>query len=550
MIVVILHSHYERGGVTQVVENHVRALRDSGQFERIVLATGGRHSGLSTETLQEVELINLDGFDYDTISGVDHTLDGVNHKTEEWSVADGLHVADLATRQQRMLLEFKRKLLDHGLGVDGTLLHWHNHSLGKNTAVPGVIQTLASEGWRILLQVHDFAEDYRPENYRGLVFATRATSKQEVDQYLYPQHDRIHYATLTRADSCVLEHLGVHRDRLHYLPNSVTAPQGDSFSQEEARTNVLNVMKLPCDARWSLYPVRGIRRKNIGELLLLARWGDRNRYMGLTLKPSTALERRSYDRWKCVAADVSNRTVFDAGESPDLTLMQNISAADYVVSTSVAEGFGMAFLEPWLLGRGVIARRLSTVADDFEHSGVDLRSFYDSIPIPGNNSWLNECRREIRDSRMKAWSLLPEAFRPSIELSDDETEETIDFAKLTPQRQVKVLRRMVADQGFENAARELSGTLIASLNQEFAVSVLMSNADAVIEKYGTAEIGESLVRIYHQLNGVLSGCQKIGSRRIEDELRDVACDQNFERQSGIDLISAFRPYFPCRTEVL
>jgi len=68
VILVILHCHYERGGVTQVVENHVRALRETGQFERILLASGVRHSGLSSETLKAVEWINVDGFDYTVMS--------------------------------------------------------------------------------------------------------------------------------------------------------------------------------------------------------------------------------------------------------------------------------------------------------------------------------------------------------------------------------------------------------------------------------------------------------------------------------------------------
>ena len=65
MIVVILHCHYERGGVTQVVENHVRALLQTQQFERIVLASGQRISGLSEEILKNIEWVGLEGFDYD-----------------------------------------------------------------------------------------------------------------------------------------------------------------------------------------------------------------------------------------------------------------------------------------------------------------------------------------------------------------------------------------------------------------------------------------------------------------------------------------------------
>ena len=525
MIVVILHCHYERGGVTQVVENHVRALRETGQFERIVLASGERKSGLSEETLQTVEWIPLDGFDYD---------------------CDELTDADLASRQRRMLNELRTQFADHDLGVEDTLLHWHNHSLGKNTAAPGVIRSLADEGWSILLQVHDFAEDNRPQNYGRLISALGAVQKQQVDQYLYPLHQRIHYATLTTSDALVLERLGVGREHVHCLPNSVAVPPGLSLAKDEARAKVLDVLKLPADARWSLYPVRGIRRKNIGELLLLARWGGRHRYTGVTLKPATRMEQRSYERWKCVAAEVSARTVFDAGESPDLSFLQNVLAADYVVSTSVAEGFGMAFLEPWLLGRGVIARRLSTVTDDFERGGVDLGSFYDSIPIPGNKSWVKECEREIRDARSKAWNHLPDAFQPKIQTSVDETVETIDFARLIPQRQIEVLKRMVADGGFENAARELSEPLVACMEMGVSDSVLLANADVVKKMYGPARIGDSLVRIYRQLGAsALVRSNIAGSEAVGD-----SNDSESGRQTGIDLLSTFRPFFPCRTELI
>ena len=525
VIIVILHCHFERGGVTQVVENHVRALRETGQFERIVLVSGERKSGLSEETLNTVEWINLDGFDYDP---------------------DGLSDGDLASRQQRMLHELKTQFAYHDLVVDDALLHWHNHSLGKNTAAPGVIRSLAGEGWSILLQVHDFAEDNRPENYERLISAMGAENKQQVDHYLYPLHERIHYATLTTSDSLILEALGVDRERIDCLPNSVAVPQGLSLAKEEARHKVLDAMKLPADARWSLYPVRGIRRKNIGELLLLARWGGSNRYMGLTLKPVTRMEQRSYERWKCVAAEVSTRTIFDAGESSGLSFLQNLLAADFVVSTSVAEGFGMAFLEPWLLGRGVIARRLNTVTDDFERGGVDLSSFYDSIPIPGNKSWMNECEREIRDAQKKAWNHLPEAFQPKMLASYDDTAETIDFARLIPQRQIEVLKRMVADRGFENAAREFSESLVTCMEKGVSDSVLLANADAVRELYGPARIGDSLVRIYQQLGN----CSNVGKRITVPESVGISVDADAGRQTGIDLISTFRPYFPCRTELL
>lgn len=206
----------------------------------------------------------------------------------------------------------------------------------------------------------------------------------------------------------------------------------------------------------------------------------------------------------------------------------------------------MAFLEPWLLGRGVIARRLNAVTDDFERGGVDLGSFYDAIPIPGKKSWMNECEKEIRDARSKAWNHLPEAFQPKIRMSVDETADTIDFARLIPQRQIEVLKQMVADRGFENAARELSASLVTCMEKGVSDAVLVSNADAVRELYGPARIGDSLVRIYQQLGS----CGTVGKRSTAAEVAGLSVDADSGRQTAIDLLNAFRPYFPCRTELL
>ena len=63
--IVILHCHYERGGVTQVVENHVRSLLECSHVDQIVLASGDRASGLSAHTLAAVEKLSIAGFDYD-----------------------------------------------------------------------------------------------------------------------------------------------------------------------------------------------------------------------------------------------------------------------------------------------------------------------------------------------------------------------------------------------------------------------------------------------------------------------------------------------------
>ncbi len=48
MNLVIVHHHLNRGGVTQVILNHLRSLHEAGAreiFDRIVILYGGRGTG-------------------------------------------------------------------------------------------------------------------------------------------------------------------------------------------------------------------------------------------------------------------------------------------------------------------------------------------------------------------------------------------------------------------------------------------------------------------------------------------------------------------------
>jgi len=527
--IVILHCHFERGGVTQVVENHIRALRDSDQVEQIVLVGGGRFGGLSAETIAAVTTLAVDDFDYDKRTPDADSLPG--------------RAATITARLQRALSNL-------GLTNDNSVLHWHNHSLGKNTASPEIIRLLARAGWRLLLQIHDFAEDNRPINYQDLITASGATDKAEIDRFLYPVASQIHYATLTRADELAIREIGTPADRTHWLPNSVVAPnvgprieadphfEADPHLREDALGRIIDAMGLPSDARWCLYPVRGIRRKNVGEFLLLSRWTAPDIYSGLTLRPTTPVELRSYDRWRQLAKEVAPRAVFDAAHHDSVSYFDNLIASEFVISTSVAEGFGMTFLEPWLSRREVIARRLPTVADDFAASGVILNKLYDEIPIAGDADWIQICRQEYDASLADAWKEVPAEFRPQVTgLAGDPKQ--IDFAKLTPRRQIEVLRRMSVDRGFEADVQHQSGPLVQQLKNVTSSKVdnriVETNVAVIRNEYSIEKSGASLLAIY----------QRLANASIDNEIRPPQC-----AGVGVDTINRARPFFPCRTEVL
>ena len=95
----------------------------------------------------------------------------------------------------------------NALGSLPDLWHVHNHSLGKNLALPGALQALGDAGQRLLLQLHDFAEDGRPLNYR-------------------------HYAVLNGRDLKLLGAAGIPPARLHALANPVSL-QADTTASED-----------------------------------------------------------------------------------------------------------------------------------------------------------------------------------------------------------------------------------------------------------------------------------------------------------------------------
>lgn len=533
MNVAILHCHYRRGGVTQVVENHVAGLADRFGGE-IVLVSGGRNDGLSSATLGRTKQLVIEQLDYDVVRKESPTDGGSNSNGEALRASAG-SIAEQIDSGLRSL----------GLSPETTLLHWHNHSLGKNVATPIAIKQLSVDrGYRQLLQIHDFAEDFRPENYLRVVAAAESVSSEQafssdaVNAYSFPNSPLIRYATLTSGDADVLRELGIADERIHVLPNSVTLGANGLPDAEESLTKIQRAAGLPPDARWCVYPVRGIRRKNLGEFLLLSRLTPANTYAGITLAPATDIESWSYERWRRVAREVAPMAVFDAGTYEGVSFQDNLAAADFIVSTSVAEGFGMAFLEPWLAHRGVIARRLPGVVRDFTQSGVKLDRFYRAIEIPGDKGWIAACRRESSQAFCEAWSELPQRFGESfrVEAMDVEVDgATIDFATLTTKRQIEVLNRMASDEGFQVSVAEHNIDLVRWLAEPFERSVLDDNADLIMQKYSTVESARKLGAIYQSL------LQTSAATNGET----IALNLN---ASVVEMICGKRTYFPCRTE--
>ncbi|MEM6471623.1 MAG: hypothetical protein AAF802_18835 [Planctomycetota bacterium] len=523
MNIAILHCHFLRGGVTQVVENQVASVADDSDTQ-FFLISGGRNDGLNDQTRQRVGEVVISQLDYDDIHGA---------------------TADLQCSIQSLAAAIAASLQSRGLGPTDTILHWHNPTLGKNIAIPGAILSLAERhGYRQLLQIHDYAEDHRPENYLRMATGLAASLPDQpltptaVAGYCYPDAPSIHYATLTTSDAEILRRLSIDESRIVVIPNCVSLGDASQLpDREESTKKIRQAFGLGSDSRWIVYPVRGIRRKNVGEFLLLSQLLGEPFSLGITLPPTTPIEKESYDRWKSVGNEYARRAIFDAGTKEGIQFLDNLVACEFVLSTSVAEGFGMAFLEPWLVGRGVIARRLPNVVDDFVAAGVRLDRFYRSIMIPGSVEWINAQRRDYSDCLASAWSSLDAALGSDFCVDSGAVLGSdggrCDFGKLSPKSQIDVIRRCGSDDGFLQEIRSLNANLLGAFQEPFDGTDIVSNQAKIRETYSLAATAEILRHCYTK---ILASDTTMPKQRIQPD------------SSPLPVLQRSRDFYPCRTE--
>ena len=482
--IAIIHFHLNRGGVTQVILNHLRALdqlESHASKMQVAIFYGGRREGFPDTIQSECDSLDVS---FQTIPELDYD-DGTTCRDEALASA-------IAHRLEQI-----------GFVADDTLLHVHNHALGKNVSFPRALAEIARKGYSVLLQIHDFAEDFRPENYKRLAKAITNGEQVKLPELLYPQADQIHYAVLNRRDLLVLEQAGVSEERLHLLPNPVNV-----FSalpnKVEARRMLTNRLGIPPEEKYVLYPVRGIRRKNIGEALLWAAIVGDNTTFAVTLPPINPVELQSYNAWKQFADQNRIACVFDVGGDGGLTFPENLSASDLILTTSVAEGFGMVFLESWLASRKLIGRNLPEITADFVDNGVRFDDLQAKVIVPLD--WVGiEClKSSLRESYDSALDVYGQQF-----VSDKEFDiqferlidgRCIDFAILASGLQVKVIERVKADAVSRDQVFDLnSGMLKGLVIRESDEALIEKNATVVKSSYSLKVSGERLLGVYRQV---------------------------------------------------
>ena len=282
MKIAYIHYHLKPGGVTTVLRQQVESTVDT--CDSLVL------SGDPFESVFPCDVIHIPGLGYD-ISAPNFT----NPESVATAIIDAIH------------LKWKN-------GCD--LVHVHNPTLKKNVNFLKILYLLKERDIKLFMQIHDFAEDGRPSVYF------------DEEEYI----EDCHYGVINSRDYNILLKAGLKKEGLHKIFNTITPLH---FTTKEATSK-----------KYVLYPIRAIRRKNIGEAILLSLFLKENAPLIITLPPNSPADISSYEAWKVFVMENHLNVIFEAGlthEFSDLVL-----SSDFFITTSITEGFGFSFLEPWI----------------------------------------------------------------------------------------------------------------------------------------------------------------------------------------------------------
>ena len=520
MRLVVVHYHLNRGGVTSVVRSHLQSLAKIDALSKINASKGDEPGSrkLSNRSLAVDEVVLAYGgrasdwhrsFEEDLPFPVKHAVlpsleyDQLQNSLNAETAGAGV-VSDVEERSKQLLRELKQTLCESER--NSTVIHVHNHALGKNAALSSTLSQLANEGWRVLLHIHDFAEDLRPQNYAHLL--AEHGGANSLWPRLYPQAPQIHYATLNRADHLSLNDAGIPRGRLHLLPNPVSssdhAPIGDQ-TRRKARTKLHEAYGVAETTPYVLYPVRGIRRKNLGEVLLWATLFG-NVTFSITLEPKNEIERASYEAWRLFSEELSIPVIFGSGEK--LSLDENYAAADAIISTSVAEGFGLVFLEAAIRDRPLFGRNLPGVTSDFVDSGMQFPGLANALLVPNGAFNTQELRHvyERQSRKLRADYGLPMVSETELQRQLNELfqRDAFDFGCLDTSQQRAVICKLATDEQLKNAVIalnpciEVANSCLNGEAQELLVAA-RENKTVIEQHYSFSSLGHKLASIYQSL---------------------------------------------------
>jgi hypothetical protein len=564
-----LHYHFRRCGVRTVIENLLRGLIAYGPFEDIDfdLISSDAQQAPGLELVNALHAFAIQQHKEVPIHPIE--LPELDYQMEPAANREQLF-AEASELSQQILSSLQLEQQDKN---NPYVLQVHNANLGKNPRLTLALKLLADRleqedlpAW-ILYQMHDFAEDHRPTNWAALCNCSGEYDRQLAVEMMYPTSSRVLWACINSTDREKLISIGLNPEVVSLLPNSVDVATFSSpalMSMTDAELEELHITRqdfasdlkerigmfarnkgftFDSQRKILLAPIKTLRRKNVIEsvLLLSALNLQEDRYQLLVTLPGASTVDVEY----CQAIEEfvkrnqlpvvigfgeellagGNQRVIESGEILRYGLIDLLYISEAVVTTSIQEGFGYVFHEPWLAGKAVLGRNIPNVTRDFCAAGMQLNHLYDHLLIPWSlisDIWpevVEAYQRKVIELRKSAALTMVSNETLTNQINRDKTyklynrtdaeEKYIDWADLPWRMQLLVLQEFIAN------ARSFQEILWVNDQLEPLRDWYPSDiSDIIIQNQRIVQNHYGLAKVIETYSGLMAeGKKRVGSKR-------------------------------------
>jgi len=451
--VAILHNHLKPGRITRVIENTVRALNLAG-IESLVFCS--KQANILAYPFANVRLIP--------------------------ELASKKSLSQPRAEDLKKALETRCK---NEWGSLPDLWHVHNHSLGENLVIPAVVSQWAGEKQKLLLHLHDFAEDGRPANYKSLREELASRNIENLNQTLYPMGEHIGYAFCNERHRNYFKAAGIEDRHNNLLINPVNYPEDRTVGMDSP------ILK---DKKLYLCPTQCGRRTNIGEFILWSAAASKEEVFGSTMAPAEASTLSIYNEWEAIAKNLGIPTQFGLGEQHSLHALINKAYA--VVTTNMGDGFANTYLEPYLADAQLVGRDLPDITSTFTDQGIRFEGLYPRLDVP--ISWIGEnyLRKTVHQALVRHYQNYRQVFQKPMtdEAMDNITQEDlVDFGRLNQSMQKTVIEMVNQNKSLKlDFAPEKLDRLLSPKQME-------DNRVSIQRSFNTKTYGKTLIAIYQNI---------------------------------------------------
>ena len=239
------------------------------------------------------------------------------------------------------------------------------------------------------------------------------------------------------------------------------------------------------------------------------------------MPPNSKEDIISYNDWKAFVKEQQLKVDFDRGLNTDF--ISNVTSASSLITTSITEGFGFSFLEPWLFGKMLWGRKLPDICNDFENRGIQLQHLYSRLPVPVDWIGLQQYRKKWIGSVRFACKLFNHQIDgQSIQQSFDSItrDGNIDFGLLNEGSQKKVLYGLLADQKKYDRLLRLNPFLSNPGQVQDGHDLILHNQKAIRAGYSQEEYSRTLRTIYDRV-ATTTVRQKIDKQSLVSAFMDL-----------------------------